>query len=143
MPMIHLTLPAGVLAAESRTRLRDALATTLLHCEGAPDNEFFRSLAWSRVEEVPRDTFGSLGDDQPRFRIDVTVPHGALSDRRKAGLVEQVTREVLAAAGLGDGDGLRVWVLIHEQPEGTWGAGGAIVRFAELKAVATGTGSPS
>jgi phenylpyruvate tautomerase PptA (4-oxalocrotonate tautomerase family) len=29
-----------------------------------------------------------------------------------------------------------VWVLIHEQPEGTWGAGGQIVKFADLKAAA-------
>jgi hypothetical protein len=29
-----------------------------------------------------------------------------------------------------------VWVLIHEQPDGTWGAGGAIVRHADLVALA-------
>jgi phenylpyruvate tautomerase PptA (4-oxalocrotonate tautomerase family) len=43
---------------------------------------------------------------------------------------------VLAAAGLTEVDALRVWVLIHEQPEGTWGAAGNIVRFAELAALA-------
>jgi hypothetical protein len=43
---------------------------------------------------------------------------------------------VLDAAGLTEADALRVWVLIHGQPEGTWGAGGTIVRFAELAALA-------
>lgn len=61
---------------------------------------------------------------------------GALSDRRKAGLVQEATALVLEAAGLGEADALRVWVLIHEQPEGTWGAGGQIVKFADLKAAA-------
>jgi phenylpyruvate tautomerase PptA (4-oxalocrotonate tautomerase family) len=68
--------------------------------------------------------------------VDVRVPVGALSDRRKAGLVQEATALVLEAAGLGEADALRVWVLIHEQPEGTWGAGGQIVKFADLKAAA-------
>ncbi|WP_245555560.1 tautomerase family protein [Gordonia soli] len=141
--MIQLTLPVDVLSAESRTQLQSTLAATLLQWEGAPDTAFFRSLTWSRIDEIPRESFGSLGDELPRFRIDVTVPQGALSDRRKAGLVEQVTRDVSTAAGLTDSDGLRVWVLVHEQPEGTWGAGGAIVRFADLKALAAGATASS
>ncbi|MGK8520826.1 tautomerase family protein [Nocardia asteroides] len=136
MPMIQLTLPAGVLVAEARAALRRKLASTLLKWEGAPDTAFFRALAWSRVDEVPAEAFGSDEDELPRFRVDVTVPAGALSDRRKAGLIKDVTADVAAAAGLGDADGLRVWVLIHEQPEGTWGAAGNVVRFAELAASA-------
>ncbi|MGN2639323.1 tautomerase family protein [Nocardia takedensis] len=136
MPMIQLTLPAGIVAPESRRDLQKTLAATLLHWEGAPDTEFFRAQAWCRIDEVPEGSFLSAGDELPRFRVDVTVPEGALSDRRKAGLVQQVTSDVLAAVGLGEADALRVWVLVHEQAEGTWGAAGNIVRFAELKAVA-------
>ena len=66
----------------------------------------------------------------------VTVPEGALSDRRKEGLVKEATATVLDAAGLSEADALRVWVLVHEQREGTWGAGGTIIRFAELAALA-------
>ncbi|NLE81555.1 MAG: 4-oxalocrotonate tautomerase [Rhodococcus sp.] len=138
MPMIKLTVPAGVLSPEARSALQKTLTATLLEWEGAPDNAFFRSLAWSRIEEVPGGTFGSPEDDLPRFLVDVTVPEGALSERRRAGLVEQATADVLAAAGLGKEDGLRVWVLIHEQAEGTWGAAGAVIRFADLKALAAG-----
>ncbi|WP_433682904.1 tautomerase family protein [Nocardia sp. CA-119907] len=138
MPMIQLTLPAGVLSADARSALQKTLATTLLTWEGAPDTAFFRAQAWCRIDEVPEGAFGTAEDDLPRFRVDATVPDGALSERRKAGLIQQVTADVLAAAGLTDADGLRVWVLIHEQPEGTWGAAGNIVRFAELKALAAG-----
>ncbi|WP_457219942.1 tautomerase family protein [Nocardia gipuzkoensis] len=138
MPMIQLTLPAGVLPADTRAALRKTLAAALLKWEGAPDTAFFRTLAWTRIDEVPADAFGSAEDELPRFRVDVTVPAGALSDRRKAGLIQEVTADISAAAGLGDTDGLRVWVLVHEQPEGTWGAAGNVVRFAELAALAKG-----
>lgn len=136
MPMIQLTLPAAVLSAETRRTLRQTLPATLLKWEGAPDTAFFRAQAWCRIDEVPDGGFGSAEDDLPRFRVDVTVPEGALSDRRKEGLIKEVTADVLAAAGLGADDALRVWVLIHEQPEGTWGAAATVVRFAELKALA-------
>ncbi|MCP2289912.1 4-oxalocrotonate tautomerase family protein [Nocardia amikacinitolerans] len=138
MPMIQLTLPAGVLAAETRRTLQKTLAATLLRWEGAPDTAFFRALAWSRIDEVPEGGLITAEDELPRFRVDVTVPQGALSDRRKEGLIKEVTADVLAAAGLTEADALRVWVLIHEQPEGTWGAGGHVVRFAELAALAKG-----
>lgn len=136
MPMIQLTLPAGVLSAEKRRDVQKTLAATLLKWEGAPDTAFFRAQAWSRVDEVDRGAFAALEDDEPRFRVDVTVPEGALSDRRKEGLVKEATATVLDAAGLSEADALRVWVLVHEQREGTWGAGGTIIRFAELAALA-------
>lgn len=136
MPMIQLTLPAGVLTDESRLELQTALAATLLKWEGAPDTPFFRAQAWSCINEVDGGRFAALEDDAPRFRLDVTVPDGGLSQRRKEGLVRETTGQVLAAAGLGEADALRVWVLIHEQPEGTWGAAGNIVKFQELKALA-------
>jgi phenylpyruvate tautomerase PptA (4-oxalocrotonate tautomerase family) len=134
--MIQLTLPAGVLTADARREVQNTLAATLLKWEGAPDTAFFRAQTWSQVDEVSGATFTALEDDEPRFRLDVTVPEGGLSQRRKEGLVKEATANVLAAAGLTGADALRVWVLIHEQPEGTWGAAGNIVRFAELAALA-------
>lgn len=136
MPMIAMTLPHGVLDEHRRREIQATLARILLKWEGAPDTEFFRAQAWCRIDEVPGDRFGALGDTAPRFRIDVTVPEGALSERRKQGLITEVTEHVLAAAGLTDNEALHVWVLIHEQPEGTWGAGGTVVRFQDLKSIA-------
>ena len=72
----------------------------------------------------------------PHAVVDITVPSGALSDRRKAGLVEDVTKAVLEATGWGDGAGVRVWTLIHEVPDGNWGAGGQVVRFDQLREAA-------
>lgn len=138
MPQIQLTAPTGALTDEGRSTIQNTLAEILLKWEGAPDDEFFRSIAWSYLHELPSGAQATAADDQPRFRVDVTVPAGALSDRRKAGLVEEATAAVLSAAGLSDDDALRVWVLIHEQADGTWGAGGKIFRYADLVALAQG-----
>ena len=78
------------------------LAALLLKWEGAPDNEFFRSVAWTYLHELPAGAQTTAQDDAPRFRVDVRVPVGALSDRRKAGLVQEATALVLEAAGLGE-----------------------------------------
>jgi phenylpyruvate tautomerase PptA (4-oxalocrotonate tautomerase family) len=137
--MIELTVPAGVLTAEGRVSVQRELAAVLLRWEGAPDTEFFRAQAWSYLHELPAGAQATAADDAPRFRVDVTVPRGAVSDRRKAGLVQEATEVVLRAAGLTEADALRVWVLVHEQAEGTWGAGGGIVRYADLVALAKGT----
>ncbi|MCA1194834.1 MULTISPECIES: tautomerase family protein [unclassified Saccharopolyspora] len=138
MPLIELTTPAGVLPPETGNQVQRDLAAALLKWEGAPDTEFFRSLAWSHLREVPAGALITAADAEPRFRADVTVPQGALSERRKAGLVAEVTEIVLRAAGLDRAAALRVWVLVHEQPDGSWGAGGEIIRHADLVALAGG-----
>ncbi|MFI7129266.1 4-oxalocrotonate tautomerase family protein [Nonomuraea sp. NPDC050153] len=136
MPMIRLTAPSGALTDQGRAEVQRELARALLRWEGAPDTAFFRAQAWSYLHEPPAEAQTTAEDDLPRFRVDVTVPEGALPDRRKSGLVEEATRIVLKAAGLTDSDALRVWVLIHEQADGTWGAGGSVIRYADLKALA-------
>lgn len=108
MPMIQLTAPAGALTSEGRASVQRALANTLLRWEGAPDTAFFRASAWSYLNELPADAQTTAEDDEPRFRVEVTVPEGALSERRKAGLVGEATSVVLSAAALGEDDAGRV-----------------------------------
>ncbi|NNN29779.1 4-oxalocrotonate tautomerase [Streptomyces sp. S3(2020)] len=136
MPMIRLTAPSGSLTEEGLKSVQRDLGAVLLHWEGAPDTAFFRAQAWSYLVELPEGAQTTAEDEAPRFLVEVTVPQGALSERRKAGLVEEVTRTVLDAAGLSQEDALRVWVLVHEQPDGTWGAGGSVIRYVDLVALA-------
>ncbi|MGW4965941.1 hypothetical protein ACWEPL_52710 [Nonomuraea sp. NPDC004186] len=92
MPMIQLTAPSGALTDQGRAEVQRELARALLRWEGAPDTAFFRAQAWSYLTEPPaRAGLTAPEDDLPRFRVDVTVPEGALSDRRKSGLVEDAT----------------------------------------------------
>ncbi|MEH1015916.1 tautomerase family protein [Micromonospora sp. CPCC 206060] len=136
MPKIQLTVPQGALTPEGRAGIQNELAMILLRWEGAPDTEFVRSIAWSYLHELPPGAQITAQDDQPRFLVEATVPAGALSERRKAGLVADATAAVLGAAGLTEAEAIRVWVLIHEQPEGTWGAAGRIFRREDIVALA-------
>ena len=134
MPMIEVTYPKGSLAPEARDGLLDELATKLLAAEKAPDTEFFRSITWVYANEIAAEALavGGRPGGEPRYRVEITVPERALSDRRKGILVDSVHQAISTAAGLGEEDGLRVWTLIREVPEGNWGAAGQQVRFSQL-----------
>jgi len=138
MPMMDLTYQAGAIDEPTRAALVEELTTVLLRAERAPDTELFRNITWVFVHELPAGAVCAAGTPvaQPTFRLQVTVPDGALSDRRKGELVAQATRAISAAAGLADTDALRVWVLIHEVRDGNWGAGGQVIRFEQLRGLA-------
>jgi phenylpyruvate tautomerase PptA (4-oxalocrotonate tautomerase family) len=138
VPRVELTFPAGALSDSAKRELPQQLAEAMLRWEGAPDTEFFRSISWVHVHELPAGAvFTADGPAElSQFVVDVTVPEGGLSDRRRAGLVEEFTKLVREAAGLSDEDAIRVWVLVHEVPEGHWGAAGQIVRFEQLREAA-------
>lgn len=140
MPMIELTVPSGALDPETSARLVDDLATCLLTWEKAPDTEFFREITWAYLHEVDAPTMRVNGRpaSSPRFRVDVTVPAGAFSQRRKDGMIDAVHTLVANAAGLADEQALQVWTLIREVPEGNWGAAGHTVRYQQLLEVAAG-----
>jgi phenylpyruvate tautomerase PptA (4-oxalocrotonate tautomerase family) len=138
MPVFELTYPEGALAPEAREQLLEDLTTCLLRAERAPDTEFFRNVTWSYVHELPEGSVRSAGRPvpEPTFKIDVTTPEGALSDRRRGEFVESATAVVREAAGIAEEDALRVWVLMHEVAEGSWGAGGQIIQFKQLAEIA-------
>ncbi len=140
MPLMDLTYPAGALSADTLDGLSEELTTVLLRAERAPDTDFFRTITWLHVHELPRSSVRAAGRPvpEPVFRLDVTVPDGALSDRRKQELVVEATRVISAAAGLGEADAPRIWVLIREVPDGNWGAAGQVIRFEQLRQMAAG-----
>jgi phenylpyruvate tautomerase PptA (4-oxalocrotonate tautomerase family) len=138
MPLMDLTYPAGALSAATLDGLTEELTTVLLRAERAPDTDLFRTITWLHVHELPPDAVRAAGRPvaEPVFRLDVTVPYGTLSDRRKQELVAEATRGISGAAGLGGADALRIWVMIHEVPDGNWGAGGQVIRFEQLRQMA-------
>ena len=140
MPVFEVTYPEGALSADARAKMLDDLTTALLRAERAPDTEFFRNVTWSYVHELPAGSVNAAGRpvEAPTFKIDVTTPQGALSDRRREELVADATSIVREAAGIPDDEALRVWVLMHEVAEGSWGAGGQVIRFEQLRDIAKG-----
>ena len=137
MPCLEVTYPAGAIDKGTRESLAESLTRTFMHWEGAPDTDFFRDQCWVYFHELPEGTVNRAGvpTPVPIYRVNATVPEGAMSERRKAGLVKEVTDLLLEADG-GEPDPLRVWVLIGEVPNGNWGAAGQVIDFAQLREAA-------
>jgi phenylpyruvate tautomerase PptA (4-oxalocrotonate tautomerase family) len=144
MPQIELTVPQGALSDAALDDLMGEMTTTLLRWEGAPtDSPGAREVSWGYVHEVaPERTYhggANAAGEAPRYRVDVTVPQGALNDEKKNGLVGDVTKLILAAEGTDDPAApMRVWVLVHEVPEGNWGGAGRTWKLREIAALVTG-----
>lgn len=138
MPIMDVTYPEGALSPAARDELIEELTTVLLRAERAPDTEFFRSVTWVFVHELPAANVYTAGRpaEAPIFRIEATTPQGALSDRRREELVGAATDAVKRIAEVPDDELLRVFVLCHEIDEGSWGAAGQVVRFAALREAA-------
>jgi phenylpyruvate tautomerase PptA (4-oxalocrotonate tautomerase family) len=144
VPMIDVTLSEGALSEEKRNALADRLTSTLLRWEGAADIPFSRQITLVYFDERPAGSIYVAGDQatEPRYRVLVTIPEGSISDdERKAGLVEEITRDVLEADGAaGDEAAFRVWVFIHEVPDGHWAGAGRIFRLRDIVKLARSGG---
>lgn len=138
MPIMDLTYPQGALDADARGALTEQLTTILLRAERAPDTEFFRNVTWLYVHELSAEHVVAAGRPvpAPTFRLLVTTPEGALSDRRRRELVAEATTAIREAAGIPEAEALRVWVLCREIDEGSWGAGGQVISFQALREAA-------
>ena len=139
MPMIDITYPAGAISADQREALANELTTALLRAERAPDTEFFRSITWAIVHEQPEGTMLAAGRpvQAPVVRVEATTPEGALSERRRAEFVGAATKAISETFGIPDAETMtRVWVVHREIAEGSWGAGGQIIQFAQLREMA-------
>ena len=137
MPMIDLTYVRGSLDDQALGRLTDELVTVLLRAERAPDTPFLRdnTLLYLHTLDPAAQSVGGRGAGAPRFRIEMTVFEGALSQERKEQLAADVHVAVCAAAGI-EPDGARayhVWTLIHEIPEGNWAGGGKIIYYRQVQ----------
>lgn len=142
MPMIDLTFVRGLFEQERLNRLTDELVSVLLRAERAPDTPFLRdnTVVYLHALEPAAQSVGGRAPGTPRFRVDMTVFEGALSQERKEQLVADVYAAVTTAAGI-DPEGPRafhVWTLIHEIPEGNWAGGGKIIYYQQVKGLVAG-----
>ena len=137
MPMIDLTFVRGSLNDQVLGLLTDELVAALLRAERAPDTPFLRdnTLVYLHALDPAAQSVGGRGAGAPRFRVEMTVFEGALSQDRKERLAADVHAAVCAAAGIEpEGErALHVWTLIHEIPEGNWAGGGKVIYYRQVK----------
>jgi phenylpyruvate tautomerase PptA (4-oxalocrotonate tautomerase family) len=137
MPMIDLTFVRGSLNDQALGLLTDELVAALLRAERAPDTPYLRdnTLVYLHALDPAAQSVGGRGAGAPRFRVEMTVFEGALSQDRKERLAADVHAAVCAAAGIEpEGErALHVWTLIHEIPEGNWAGGGKVIYYRQVK----------
>jgi phenylpyruvate tautomerase PptA (4-oxalocrotonate tautomerase family) len=143
VPKLDLTVSHGALSPEAKRDLPRRLAAVMLTWEGAPDSAYARSIAWVHVHELGEGAVhdGDGPTDRPHLILETTVPAGVLSARRRAGLIAEATETIRVAAGLADAES--IWVLVHEIPEGFWGAAGEVVSLERLRAAVMSHGAPA
>ena len=136
MPMIELTLPQGALGDAAKQTLVERLTRTVLESEGMSDTPAVAATIWLFVDERPPAAInvGGRPAESPRYRVELTVAEGSLDERRKQGLVADVTEQVLEAEGSPNepAEAARVWCHIRELPDGNWGAVGRIWRLRDI-----------
>ena len=135
--MIDLIYVRDSLNDHALERLTDELVTALLRAERAPDTPFLRdnTVVYLHALDPAAQSVGGRGPGAPRFRVEMTVFEGALSQDRKEKLAADVHAAVCAAAGIEpEGErALHVWTLIHEISEGNWAGGGKVIYYRQVK----------
>jgi phenylpyruvate tautomerase PptA (4-oxalocrotonate tautomerase family) len=136
VPQIEFTLPRGALSSDTIDSLMGEMTTTLLRYEGAPDNAASREISWGFVHEHDRvyNAGAPLNGGPARYRVDLTVPQGALTAEKKNEIVGEITKLILDAEGASadDAASMRVWVLVHDVPDGNWGGAGRTWTLREI-----------
>ena len=145
MPLVRVTMIEGSLSEEQRAQLADEMTGVLLLIEGGVDNPAGRSIAYVIFEEIAaKDWYvgGNLDDTYVykggRFIFNVTVPLGSCNQDRKNAVHKAVNDSLFKVLGLQPAgrDGSSAWVILHEVPEGHWGASGRMVGIRRISEIA-------
>jgi phenylpyruvate tautomerase PptA (4-oxalocrotonate tautomerase family) len=137
MPMLDVYIPEGALPAEAENELLRKLAEILIEHEGAdPTDPLVQSLAKVWLHRPAAMLHAGQEHSVPHYKVIASVPEGQLDDEQAASAFAAITNAILAAEeGRYDLDPLRIWVIGNEIPDGNWGAGGRVVRLADIAAL--------
>ncbi|HLJ04528.1 MAG TPA: hypothetical protein VKT31_13870 [Solirubrobacteraceae bacterium] len=140
MPMLDAYIPDGALDPTDERALLARLTDILLEHEGAdPANPVARKLAKVWLHRPAALYHAGEPATLPHYKIICSVPEGQFDDERRSSMTRAVTDAVIGAErGRYDDDPYRVWVFPSEVTEGTWGAGGRIVRLSDIAGVVLG-----
>ena len=141
MPVVRVTYPRGALAPTQKRQIAAALTDIVLDAEVDAVTDAGKMVTVIHFLEAAADDWSVAGElrsgaggGPDHFIVDVVVLEGLLDAKRKTDVHERVTAAFRAAFGEG-GDPLlafRVWVLIHDVGEGSWGAGGRTVSALDV-----------
>lgn len=131
LPLIDIVHASGSLTREQQARISDRITAAAIAAEGFPDNARSRAIAviaWHVAECV---FVGGKPADHPRFDVKIRAFAEALTDQSRSELVERVTQAFSDEGG----DGRTVWCTFYPLQPGTFGAGGSLVSYDQVKAM--------
>ncbi len=132
MPMIDITVPAGLLDDAGLAALADSAGRALLAHEGRPAAPPFDVNTGVTVHVVQPSSYRTVaGDASSIVRFEVLTPPGALPRDGVVGLVADLHALVQSLAGAA----ARSWVNVSETVDGGWGVDGLAPTTAELRAL--------
>jgi phenylpyruvate tautomerase PptA (4-oxalocrotonate tautomerase family) len=133
MPMIDATIPAHALSPEAEAHLFKEVTDTVVRIEiGDAENAKAQAASWVFVQR-PEVYVGGKAATSPRYRFVISVPEGQFDPVRRQQMVAGITAAVARAENRPlEEVGGRVWVMMQEIPDGSWGARGRVVRLPEI-----------
>lgn len=135
MPLLHVTLSAGVFDAPAKQRLVKALTEAAFAAESVPDLPESRARGLVLLQELAAGQFYS--NSQPAdgrlggVFINYQLPAGVLDGARKAKFAHALQEAVDVALGGEKDFPVVTSAVIQEVPEGQWAQNGRIVRLPE------------
>lgn len=142
MPLVRIQHPEGALPIAQKRALAASITEIVLDAEVDAVTDMGRSVTIVQFQEVRAEDWSvggvlrSESESRPdHFLVDVYVLDGLLDDTRRTRIYSRVTRAFQDAfVPLGENPmlPLRVWVLIHEVPEGRWGTAGTAVSALDV-----------
>jgi phenylpyruvate tautomerase PptA (4-oxalocrotonate tautomerase family) len=136
MPNIIINVPLGAFSGEQRQKLAQKINEAAATAEQMPDDMQKRFLSWIMVNEVAQGMFICGGLDVTQQVLPCTamvyLPAGVLDGASRAGYVKAMHAAFAAALGSREKRQLATSVILHEVPEGQWGANGRIWRLPDF-----------
>ena len=141
MPIMRVSYPQGALNAERKAALAKRLTDELIAMEGGAGTRGGQAFASVLMTEIAEDSWwvgghldGTFVAKAGKFLVDVSIPEGYMNAAQKTDVHVSVNEAIVAVTGhQADADaGANILVVIHEVPEGNWGADGKTISLGEI-----------
>lgn len=136
MPNILVHIPEGSFSGEARNALALRMNAAAAQAEQIPADPRKRMLCWILINEIAPGAWTCGGDDMtpqvlPCLAM-VHLPAGVLDDGSRARYVQDLHEAFKQSQPLDDPRQIISSVVLHEVPDGTWGANGEIWRLPQF-----------
>lgn len=141
MPIIRLYYPKGTLSREQKGTLAQRLTEVLITMEGGAGTRGGRAFASVLMTEMDPENWwvggrqdGMFVARAGKFLVDVSIPEGYMNGEQKTAVHAAVNSAIVDVTGhSNDPDaGANILVVIHEVPEGNWGADGKTISLSDI-----------